>query len=205
MDKFNSAVILAGGKSLRMEFDKQCLIIDNQRLIFKIAKILEKHFKDIIIVTNKKEYYKGCKYTLVSDKIQNKGPLSGISVGLGQSISDYVYIIACDMPNIDDSYISYMKEKINESIKNKENIDVYICKINDKIQPFQGFYKKDLEKEINKYLISESKKSIISFFENSNKKVKCIECDEFKYMNFKEDIFTNLNTKKDLNTYIKGL
>ncbi|MGL4912377.1 MAG: molybdenum cofactor guanylyltransferase [Romboutsia sp.] len=205
MDNFNSAVILAGGKSLRMEFDKQCLIIDNQRLIFKLAKKLEKHFKDITIVTNKKEYYEGCKYNLVSDKMQNKGPLAGIAVGLGQSISDYAYMIACDMPNIDDRYISYMKEKINKDIKNKANIDIYICKLDDRIQLFQGFYKKVLEEEINDYLINGSRKSIISFFEKTNKKVKYIECQEFKDMNFRKDIFINLNTKEDLNIYQKGI
>jgi len=76
MDNFKSAVILAGGQSSRMEFDKQCLIINEKRLIFEIARKLENHFDDITIETNKKEYYKDCKYNVVSDEIKNMVPLA---------------------------------------------------------------------------------------------------------------------------------
>ena len=58
MDNLNTAIILAGGKSSRMGFDKQFLVTNEKRLILDIAKKLKKHFKEIIIVTNKKEYYK---------------------------------------------------------------------------------------------------------------------------------------------------
>ena len=201
MDNFKSAVILAGGQSSRMKFDKQCIVIDNKRLIFEVAKKLEKHFEDIIIVTNKKQYYKNCKYKLVSDEVPNMGPLAGIAVGLEESISDYVYIIACDMPNIDDNYISYMKKKIRKDLKSEENIDVYICKVNDRLELFQGFYKKELAEEINYYLVNGSRKSVISFLERNNKKVKYIEDEEFRKIDSTKDIFVNLNTKEDLNIY----
>ncbi|HSQ87578.1 molybdenum cofactor guanylyltransferase [Romboutsia sp.] len=205
MDNFKSAVILAGGKSSRMEFDKQCLFINKKRLIFEVARKLEKHFDDITIVTNKKEYYKDCKYNLVSDEMKNMGPLAGISVGLKQSLSNYVYIIACDMPNIDDRYIRYMKNKIKKDIKSKKTFDIYIPKVNNRIQLFQGFYKKELEHEINEYLLYSSKRSIISFFDRTNKKVSYIDEREFKEHKFRNDMFINLNTKEDLNIYEKGI
>lgn len=169
MDNFKSAVILAGGKSSRMEFDKQFLIINEERLIFSIAKELEKHFEEIIIVSNKKESYEDCKYKVVSDELKDMGPLAGISVGLKHSSSKYVYIVACDMPNIDDSYIEYIKGKIEKDTN--EDSDIYLANINNNIEPFNGFYKKELSEEIKDYLINNTRKSIKSFYEKSNKKV----------------------------------
>jgi molybdopterin-guanine dinucleotide biosynthesis protein A len=201
MDNFKSAVILAGGQSSRMEFDKQCLIINEKRLIFEIARKLENHFNDITIVTNKKEYYKDCKYNVVSDEMKNMGPLAGIAVGLKHSLSDYVYFIACDMPHIDGRYINYLKIKVEKDIQAKKSFDIYISNINNKIQLFQGFYKKELSHEINDYLLYGSKRSVISFYERTNKNVSYIDGKEFREHEFRNDIFINLNTKEELNLY----
>lgn len=201
MDNFRSAVILAGGKSSRMEFDKQLLVINEKRLIFSIAKNLEKHFDEIIIVSNKKEYYKGCKYKVVSDELKEMGPLAGISAGLKHSSSKYVYIVACDMPNTDHKYIEYLKNKVAQDIRINNDYDIYLSKINNNIELFNGFYKRELSEEIKSYLINGTKKSIISFYERCNKSVSYI-CDlEFNKYKFKKDMFINLNTKQDLYLY----
>lgn len=143
MDNLNTAIILAGGKSSRMGFDKQFLVINEKRLILDIAKKLKKHFKEIIIVTNKKEYYKDLGYKVVEDEIKGMGPLAGISVGLKNSSSLYAYIIACDMPILDDNYIKYIKAMVNKDIKDKKESHIYISILNDKIQLFHGAYKKN--------------------------------------------------------------
>lgn len=201
MDDFKSAVILAGGKSSRMEFDKQLLVINEKRLIFSIAKNLERHFEEIIIVSNKKEYYKDCKYKVVSDELKEMGPLAGISVGLKYSSSKFVYIVACDMPNTDDKYIEYLKNKLAQDISLNNEYDIYLSKVNNNIELFNGFYKKELSEEIKNYLINGTKKSIISFYERCNKSVS-YTCDlEFNKYKFKKDMFINLNTKEDLKLY----
>lgn len=205
MDNFKSAVILAGGKSSRMEFDKQFLIIKEKRLIYEIAKNLEKHFDEIIIVSNKKEYYNDCKYKVVSDEIKDMGPLAGIAVGLKESTSKFVYIVACDMPNIDESYIKYLKKKVEKDIMINKESDIYLSKVNGRMELFHGFYKKDLSHEISSYLLNSSRRSIISFIERTNKIVSYVEDIEFLKKYFKYNIFVNLNTKKDLELYEKEI
>ena len=44
----------------------------------------------------------------VRDSIPGYGPLSGIHAAVKESKSEYVYLLACDMPHIDPDYISYM-------------------------------------------------------------------------------------------------
>lgn len=201
MDNFKSAVILAGGKSSRMEFDKQFLVVNEQRLIFSIAKNLEKYFDEVIIVSNKKEYYDDCKYMVVSDELKDMGPLAGISVGLKYSSSKFVYMVACDMPNIDGRYIEYMKNKIGQDICTCNSSDIYLSRVNGNIELFNGFYNKDLSDEIKDYLINGTKKSIISFYERCNKNISYVEDCEFDKYKFKKDMFINLNTKEDLYFY----
>ena len=205
MDNFKSAVILAGGKSSRMEFDKQLLIIKEKRLIYEIAKKLEKHFDEIIIISNKKEYYNDCKYKVLSDEIKDMGPLAGIAVGLKESTSKFVYIVACDMPNMDEEYIKYLRKKVEKDIIIKKESDIYLSKINGRMELFHGFYKKKLGDEINNYLLTSSRRSIISFIERTNKRVSYIEDIEFLKKYFKYNMFVNLNTKKDLELYEKEI
>ncbi|MCH1960528.1 molybdenum cofactor guanylyltransferase [Romboutsia hominis] len=205
MDNLNTAIILAGGKSSRMGFDKQFLVINEKRLILDIAKKLKKHFKEIIIVTNKKEYYKDLGYKVVEDEIKGMGPLAGISVGLKNSSSLYAYIIACDMPVLDDNYIKYIKAMVNKDIKYKKESHIYISILNDKIQLFHGAYKKKLGYEMKDYILNSNRKSIISFFERNNKNVYYVKEDEFKNNKFNENMFTNLNTREELDSYKKEI
>ena len=87
--KFGTAIILAGGKSSRMGFDKQFLQIDDRRIMDDVIHNLEQEFDEIIIVTNKPEEYSNYKHKIVKDIIVGKGPLSGIHVGLKESSSNH--------------------------------------------------------------------------------------------------------------------
>lgn len=202
MDISNTAIILAGGKSLRMKFDKQFLVIDNERLMHKVIKNLERHFKEIIIVTNKPEQYENSKYTIICDDIKNVGPLGGILAGLSKSKSKYSYIVACDMPNIDNYYINYLKNKIVEDLNTEREYSVYISNIKGRFQFFHGFYKTSLKDNLYAYIYNEKSKSIRSFLNSQNIKVNVIHDEEFKQEGFNEDIYINLNTQEDLKKYI---
>lgn len=201
MDTFKSAVILAGGQSSRMKFDKQFLVINEKRLIYDIANKLECSFDEIIIVSNKKEYYRDSKYNIVSDEVKDMGPLAGIHVGLNESNSKYVYITACDMPNIDNKYIENVKVIIEEDISYSRETDLYLSKINNQVELFQGFYKKDLAQEILDYLINGSKKSIRSFYKQNNKSVTYVNSLSPVKESINSNIFVNLNTSEDLKLY----
>lgn len=197
MEKFGTAVILAGGKSTRMGFDKQLLRINERRLIDSLRKKLKAEFNEIIVVTNKSEYYIGLTDKITKDIIPGKGPLSGIHVGLVEASSKYVYFVACDMPNINLDYIRFMKERL-------EKIDVKACvtKYGEWIEPFNAFYSKDLVKDIEEHLLQD-RKSVNSLI---NKLPVCyIEEEEARRFSPNWDMFLNLNTKEELNDYLRSI
>lgn len=197
MKKFGTAIILAGGKSSRMGFDKQFLKIDERRLMDSLINKLREEFDEIIIVTNKPEYYIGLSHKIISDIIEGKGPLSGIHAGLKEASSQYAFIVACDMPNINMDYVRFMKSFIND-----KEIDGCVTKFGDWIEPFSSFYSKDIVEDIEKHLLSE-RRSINSLLYNLN--IHYVE--EYKAREFSPnwDMFLNLNTKEDLYYYLQSL
>lgn len=197
MKEFGTAVILAGGKSTRMGFDKQFLVINKKRLIDKLSKKLKKVFDEIIVVTNRTEYYVGFSDKVIEDIIVGKGPLSGIHAGLKASSSKYVYFIACDMPNINLDYIEYMKLKLSE-----KSAMACITKFGNWIEPFNAFYSREMIKHIEKHL-AQDKRSVNSLL----KKVAVCYIEEYEARKYSPnwDMFLNLNTKEELEDYLQSI
>lgn len=194
--KFGTGIILAGGKSSRMGFDKQFLEVNQKRLMNIVLEDLEEEFDELIIVTNKPEEYIGFNHKIITDKIVGMGPLSGIHAGLTESKSKYAFVIGCDMPNINIDYIRYMKESINS-----DDVEACITKHKDGIEPLYGFYSKNITGKIEKYLL-EDKRAIYRFLKTL--KVNYIEEDKAKDYTNSLDMFLNLNNKEDLNKYLNN-
>lgn len=199
MELFKTAVILAGGKSSRMGFDKQFLKIKDNRLMDMLINEIKKEFRDIIIVTNKPEEYEGVysECRIFSDEIKEKGPLSGIHIGLKKSESKYAYFIACDMPRINVEYIKYMKTKL---IRTKA--DACVTEEENRIQPFNAFYSKEIFCKIER-LIEEDKRSIRALINVVN--THFVKENEVRKYNKEFDMFFNLNTQDDVKKFRENI
>ena len=197
MELFKSAVILCGGKSSRMGFDKQLLTIDKIRLIDKVISKLRKEFEEIIIVTNKPQYYESFQVKLVQDRYQGMGPLSGIHAALGEAQSEFVYFIACDMPNINLEYIKYMKNRLFDS-----DIEACVTRVGQWIEPLNSFFSKKALEQIEEDL--RSKKGSLYYL---LKKINCLYIDEKEARKHSPDwsMFLNLNTREELDDFLKSL
>ncbi|HLR20521.1 MAG TPA: molybdenum cofactor guanylyltransferase [Tissierellaceae bacterium] len=194
MKEFGTAIILAGGRSSRMGFDKQFLELGEERLILSVIQKLQEEFDEFIIVTNKPENYKDFPYKILTDKIIGGGPLSGIHSGLSESNSKHNFIIACDMPNINLDYIGYMKSCIKET-----DYDGCITMYKNWIEPFNSFYSKNLVDNLEETILKREKK-IYPFLKNHN--IFYIEEDMARKYTPNWEIFLNLNTQEDLDEYL---
>ncbi len=201
MKKFGSAVILAGGNSSRMGFDKQQVHIGGVSMVNYIAKQLETVFEHIIIVSNTPDYYSPSKYQIIEDIYKNKGPMGGIHVGLLYGKSDYIYVVAGDMPIINCDYINKMKSLINIEI-NKTKKDVFSCvsRIDGQIEPFNGFYHKKSGNDIIDCIKLDHLK-ITRLLEERDSMI----IPESEVLKFSPnlDMFMNLNTLEKLKTWDK--
>lgn len=100
-----SAGILAGGKSTRMGINKALLPFKEITLIEAIAKECE-DFSSIILSVNDLETYKNIGYQLVQDEKDGFGPIEGIYQILKKVETEYVLILAADMPYINKTFLN---------------------------------------------------------------------------------------------------
>ncbi|MGX7272912.1 molybdenum cofactor guanylyltransferase [Enterococcus haemoperoxidus] len=131
-----TAVILCGGKSSRMGFDKSLLRIDGEFVLLKRVKQLKGVFPEVLLVTDKRSKFPASfsQVEIKEDRYSEKGPLGGLVTALETVKTEYLFLLACDIPNVNIALIQKMAESIAA-------YDVVICSQNDRLEPLFGFYR----------------------------------------------------------------
>lgn len=195
MKTFGTAIILAGGKSTRMGFDKQLIKIQERMLVETLIQKLRDEFQEIVIVTNKPEYYIGLADIITGDVILGKGPLSGIHAGLLKASSEYSYVVACDMPSIEMDYVRYMKTRIGTG-----GHKACVTRLGEWLEPFNAFYSKDLLDHIEEFLAT-GKRAIHRMLKDQE--VDYVPEEEARRFSPEWNMFFNLNTREDMEEYMQ--
>ena len=193
--KCKNAVILAGGKSKRMKFDKQELEINGERLIGRTIQILSDIFDKITVVTNRPELYEDYKVDVISDIYPGFGPISGIHTALHNATDDLIFVMACDMPYINLEFIKYLD-------KEYKGEDGVITLKGDHIEPLNAIYNKSLLGKIEEN-IKRGKYRISDLVSESN--FKLIGEEQAKEFDPELKMFKNLNTPEDLEELLNHL
>jgi len=182
-----SAVILAGGKSSRMGYNKAFAELNHKPMIEVQLEELNNYFSEVIIVSNDPDLYKYLGVRIVADIIPGKGPLSGIHSGLIACSHEDCFTIPCDMPFISGE----VGERLLELAR---GYDGAVPKLDGKLEPLSAIYKKTCIPAIEDCLLKD-KRRIIDFYPRVN--LRYVEVlDPF----FKETAraFSNINTPADL-------
>jgi molybdopterin-guanine dinucleotide biosynthesis protein A len=131
-----SAIILAGGKSMRMGQDKASLPWENQDILHSIIECMEKVSQDILVISNQPRTLPS-SVRVMTDIIPQCGPLSGIHSGLYHAAYPTALVISCDMPFI-------VPEAARTIIKyaNDKQWDAVIPVYQGKFQPLFACYRK---------------------------------------------------------------
>ncbi|MDR2096973.1 MAG: molybdenum cofactor guanylyltransferase [Spirochaetaceae bacterium] len=133
---FGSALILAGGSGSRIGYDKKNLLLNGKSVIGSLIAGLHDVFDEIIVSSNNE--FK-CKDVIVLPDLIGAGPLAGIYQGLTRCNSEYLYVIACDMPFISPDYIAFMKNALMPG----GLCDACVAQKEDGfLEPFNAFWKK---------------------------------------------------------------
>lgn len=108
-----SSIILAGGKSSRMGTDKALLKLNNRPLLQILGEIVQSVTQFNYVVTPWPERYTDilppdCQ--LVRESGESKGPLVAFAQGLAKVDTEWVLLLACDLPCLQ---VEAIKEWIN--------------------------------------------------------------------------------------------
>lgn len=130
-----TGIILAGGKSKRMGYDKAFAIYDGKSFIQCIMETLQPFVNEIIIVSNNPSYDQ-FNQRRVNDIIEDAGPLAGLHSGLHHSNTEDNLVLSCDVPLINDALLL----KLIEEASDEE--DVVQISSQGKTNPLIALYKK---------------------------------------------------------------
>ncbi len=185
--------ILAGGKSKRMGQDKIFLNLNNKTLIEHTLNKVKKYFKEIIIITDKKnEFFIKNNLITVKDCIEGQlGPLVGILTAMKwakENSSKYLWVASfpCDTPFFPESIIL----KFIEESKKNESLILCASSHGRKHNIF-GLWSLDLYDKLYNDLVNNKIRKVQDWTKQNN-----IKNLEFKFKDY--DPFFNINTKEDL-------
>jgi len=184
-----TAIIMAGGSSSRMGTDKSILPLEGKPMIERICEQLHGTFSQILISAGDTDKFAFLGHQVVADKMQSQGPLMGIASALETSANEINFVMACDIPYIN---LSFVRKMLAEAI----DVDMVIPVGSDgKYEPLFAVYCKSALAAINEVLAS-GRRKISDVF--SLCRIKYIELGD-------ADWLVNINTMAEYGKYRKKM
>ncbi|MFC1737635.1 molybdenum cofactor guanylyltransferase [Planctomycetota bacterium] len=182
-----TAIIMAGGGSGRMGTDKSMLFVGGRPMIETIYEQLRGSFEQILISADEGQKYDFLGVEVVRDRVARQGPLMGIASAVEASASELNFVVACDIPRIEMSFVRRM-------LAEAEGADIVIPNSGEeKYEPLFAVYCKSALEAINEVLRTGGRKIVDAF---SRCKVRYIELGEPEW-------FVNINTKVEYEKFQK--
>jgi molybdopterin-guanine dinucleotide biosynthesis protein A len=183
-----TAIILAGGKSSRMNEDKGLVHFNGKMLVEHVIASAKMITNQIIIITSNPAY-RQFGYPCIEDDMKDKGPLAGIITGLTNSFTEKNLFLGCDMPFITENILSGL-------IQHCEGVDAILSGHKDMAEPLCAVYDRSciahlrLKLEQNQLKITHALEGL---------KTRVISFDDEDW--FVGNEFTNINSIEELNKY----
>lgn len=184
-----SIVIQAGGQSKRMGQDKGLASLGGKPMIEHVLLQVEELGDEVIITTNNPKEYEYLGKQIATDRDPGAGALPGLQTALDAAEGSTVFVIACDMPFPNKSFISYL-------LSLAPRADTIVPFFEDRYQPLHAVYSRESCLPAIENSISLGQKRVVSFYPQ----IKVLKIEEDKISEYTPDglSFFNVNTPNDL-------
>lgn len=182
-----SAVILAGGRNLRMRREKALLMLGEKPVIHHQIRILRHVFNELIIVAREKCGFQESQALIVKDVIPDLGPIGGLYTGLTFSSSSRVFLIGCDMPFINVRLLNYM-------LSQAQGAEIVVPVSSKGVEPLSAIYSRSCLKTIKRQ-ISRGGRRLSSLLPHHQ--VRYLSRQEIAPIDAEGNSFFNMNTPSD--------
>lgn len=178
-----TGVILAGGKSSRMKFNKAFAEVSGVPVINIIIEKFARLFNETIIISNEPELFEHLGLAVYTDIYPRMGPVSGIHSGLWHARYDKTFVCACDLPFINMEMVEYMLNKLDD-------YDSVVPEIDSYLQPLAAVYSRKCIPVLTSCL-KDDRVKLVRIFEELNALV--LNRGELEKFGIVEEIFLNVN------------
>jgi molybdopterin-guanine dinucleotide biosynthesis protein A len=179
-----SGVILAGGKSSRMKFNKAFAAIGDKSVYQIILEKFQYSFEDIFTISNDPYLYEPMGTLVFPDIYPGLGPLAGIHSALFHARFEAVFVMGCDMPFMNMQLVEYLLMQLG-------SYECAVPEVDGRLQPLATVYGKKCLPLLTECLSSDKLKLIRVFEEKLNANI-ITEQDMASFGNIHE-IFMNVN------------
>ena len=93
-----TGLLLAGGDSSRMGFNKALVRVGGRTLVERTARLLEELTATVLIVSRDRSVAAGLPYPVVDSERPGVGPLAALAAGLSRCATPWALVLACDLP-----------------------------------------------------------------------------------------------------------
>jgi molybdenum cofactor guanylyltransferase len=185
-----TGILLAGGKSRRMGFDKRFLQLGGETLVRRVLSVYERLFNEIlIIVAEPVPELSDMGYQIVTDLIPNCATLGGLYTGLSLAHSRRIFAAACDMPFLSHAVIDHLLQFCDD--------DIVMPKLVSGLQPMHAVYAKTCLPYFED-MIANNILSIQLVLENYELGARLVPEEALRTLDPQLLSFLNLNTPEDV-------
>jgi molybdopterin-guanine dinucleotide biosynthesis protein A len=103
-----NGLVLAGGKSVRMGFDKGAVNWYDKEQRYHMADMLKPLCNEVFISRNSEKQDIDVNYPSITDTFINLGPYSGILSAFREKPDNAWLVVACDLPLLDAGTLNYL-------------------------------------------------------------------------------------------------
>ncbi|HSB43592.1 MAG TPA: molybdenum cofactor guanylyltransferase [Nitrospira sp.] len=185
-----TGILLAGGKSRRMGGDKRFLHVGEHTLFDRSLAVLRSIFRDVLIVIAQDSPPLETDAAVIRDLVPDCGSLGGLYTGLSQATTEHVFVVACDMPFLNQEAVRYV-------IGLKEEADIVMAEGENGLQPMHAVYSRRCLPVLEEMVRTHHLK-IQDIVAHPSLKVRLINVAELSRIDPEGRSFLNVNTPADL-------
>lgn len=184
------AIVLAGGRSVRMGQDKALLRTNGLTLLETVVATLRPLVGEIVIVADRAEKYDLPDCCVLGDLYPETGPLGGILTGLHALGPGHHLVVACDMPALQSALLHLLLDSAGPEW------DVIVPEVKGRMEPLCAVYADTAIPALQAYL--ESGGRALQRALQAEVRTRRIPEAELRRYDPSLLTFTNLNTPDDL-------
>jgi molybdopterin-guanine dinucleotide biosynthesis protein A len=188
-----TALILAGGISIRMKNINKALLWYNGKQFIEIALDKVKCFNERLIIAQKSDQYIYPDSSTLADLYPGRGPLCGIYTGLKEAKNEISVVLSIDTPFLEPKLLVHLAE---------------LCELYDAVVPKKKEYYQPLCAAYSQKCIPSIKNALDRGINKTNEifdflNIYYISEEEVNEFGDYENIFRNINTLKEYEDLIR--
>jgi molybdopterin-guanine dinucleotide biosynthesis protein A len=184
--------VLAGGQGRRMGSDKASLLLDGMSLAERALSVLAEVFPEVVLsASGRGGHPEG--WRVVSDRVQDRGPLAGLDAVLRYAGRRSVFLLACDLPLVGTEIVRAIVAEAASEGPRSDNPDrprAWVARGGRGLQPLCGLY--------NGACLAVVERSLAAGFLSMRELLSRIEVTEVPLPQSGTETLLNVNRPEDL-------